>query len=970
MERVFIGFQKCRANAACEFVSLSEGFLQLVGYTRQEIAERFADSFFAMVEPEDHLSLRRSLEEQLAQGDHFALTYRVRAKDGRMIWLHDQGTLSREADGDYYLCQIADATRYYELDTYYRQVLDAIPNPIIITDNDLRINFINQAGLAANGMRESDCLGRPCSVFRTPYCGTEDCCAKHFLRGEPPTQQATPDGRFMRVNFAPRLDREGNRVGFISVSTDVTELVKAEQELRLSQERYRIALAQSENVLWEYHLDTRTVHCSDEAMAFYGLPREVPDMPESMIAAGVIAPEDAQAARALYARLHAGEATAQQVLRIRTAQGFYRHIHTAYTTICDEKGKPLQAIGISRDVTGEVELKTRFTQEQQYRNTMISDAVASYEVNLSRDTVQQMDGAWTEMMPGAPIIRYTQLLSRVCAQAVHPEHREGVNGMFSREAMLAAFAQGKRELSHTYLRLNQQGQMIWVLNTAYLIQNHAGGDICAFFYLKDVDEQKRRELDLEHSARYDPLTGLYNRNTAMERIDKVLQSGAPCALMILDIDNFKRINDTYGHVFGDAVLSELARKLAACLRKQQDVAGRLAGDEFILLIQDAPDQQTVTRRAQDVLDALRVTYQTDEKRCELSGSLGIAFAPEHGQDLDTLYDRVDQALYQAKRSGKNCYAIYTPQSGEQQSALHPRPSLLTPGDLGKSFAENVIEYTFRILYNAKDLKTAVIGLLELLAQHLQVDHAYLFENASSDGQYRASYEWYKDQAQSYRDRPIELDAHGMRAYLALFSQDGILCVPDVRQAEEPVRGLAASMRARCFVHCWVAVEEGYRAVLGVDDTREPRVFTPQQQQTLKIVGELIGTFLNNHRKQQERQRTTRSLQTVLLGMQYAVYVIDPLTYTLVFLNPHTQRIFPMAQVNQPCYRCLRNRDTPCPDCPIRSLDEVTQTATREIHDARTGQWLRMEANRVQWPDAGQYCMISCTEITQYKQEPS
>ena len=78
----------------------------------------------------------------------------------------------------------------------------------------------------------------------------------------------------------------------------------------------------------------------------------------------------------------------------------------------------------------------------------------------------------------------------------------------------------------------------------------------------------------------------------------------------------------------------------------------------------------------------------------------------------------------------------------------------------------------------------------------------------------------------------------------------------------------------------------------------------------------------------------------------------------------------MAQVNQPCYRCLRNRDTPCPDCPIRSLDEVTQTATREIHDARTGQWLRMEANRVQWPDAGQYCMISCTEITQYKQEPS
>ena len=91
----------------------------------------------------------------------------------------------------------------------------------------------------------------------------------------------------------------------------------------------------------------------------------------------------------------------------RPAQGFYRHIHTAYTTICDEKGKPLQAIGISRDVTGEVELKTRFTQEQQYRNTMISDAVASYKVNLSRDTVQQMDGAWTEMMPGAPIIRYT-----------------------------------------------------------------------------------------------------------------------------------------------------------------------------------------------------------------------------------------------------------------------------------------------------------------------------------------------------------------------------------------------------------------------------------------------------------------------------------------------------------------------------------------------------------------------------------
>ena len=72
-----------------------------------------------------------------------------------------------------------------------------------------------------------------------------------------------------------------------------------------------------------------------------------------------------------------------------------------------------------------------------------------------------------------------------------------------------------------------------------------------------------------------------------------------------------------------------------------------------------------------MLDALRVTYQTDEKRCKLSGSLGIAFAPEPGQDLDTLYDRVDQALYQAKRSGKNCYAIYNPSRGNNSRPCIP-----------------------------------------------------------------------------------------------------------------------------------------------------------------------------------------------------------------------------------------------------------------------------------------------------------
>ncbi len=172
--------------------------------------------------------------------------------------------------------------------------------------------------------------------------------------------------------------------------------------------------------------------------------------------------------------------------------------------------------------------------------------------------------------------------------------------------------------------------------------------------------------DIQQKAATDSLTGLYNRNYAEIQIAKLIGDAHSGAMMIIDMDNFKHINDTYGHIVGDRTLKIFADTLKANTGAD-DVVCRLGGDEFIVFLTDVTDRREISEKAQSILDMLAESLEKINCSRATSVSIGIAVIPGDGRNFDKLYTNADKALYYVKRNGKNAYAFYSDEKTKNKS---------------------------------------------------------------------------------------------------------------------------------------------------------------------------------------------------------------------------------------------------------------------------------------------------------------
>ncbi|HEY9209119.1 MAG TPA: EAL domain-containing protein [Acidovorax sp.] len=200
----------------------------------------------------------------------------------------------------------------------------------------------------------------------------------------------------------------------------------------------------------------------------------------------------------------------------------------------------------------------------------------------------------------------------------------------------------------------------------------------AVVYMRDMTEVKRMQEDMHYQATHDGLTGLVNRWMFMQHFEQAIQrarrSGRMMALLLLDLDEFKDVNDSHGHAAGDQVLIEVARRLRSGLRAG-DVIARLGGDEFTVLLPDVPSMDHVLQVALKLQRSLSARCQLKMGEVSLGASIGITAFPEDAQDSGTLMRFADMAMYAAKAHGRGTHAVYKPEMSEaliQRSQMHER----------------------------------------------------------------------------------------------------------------------------------------------------------------------------------------------------------------------------------------------------------------------------------------------------------
>ncbi len=267
-----------------------------------------------------------------------------------------------------------------------------------------------------------------------------------------------------------------------------------------------------------------------------------------------------------------------------------------------------------------------------------------------------------------------------------------LSGLAALIAVIVAVLVG-RGISRPVTRLARAAQRIQSGDYSQPVEEGRGRDeisgLASAFALMQRGIAAREERIL-HQANHDGLTGLPNRGHARDRLEQAIaqpRGDACCAVLMLDLDRFKEINDTLGHGFGDQVLKEVAKRLRQAVRPE-DMVARLGGDEFMVLMQDV-EREHAPRRARALLEHLRLPLDLPSTRINLDCSIGLVLHPDHGADAQTLLRRADIALYDAKQA-RSGVAVYQPGRDE----VHLR-QLTLMGDLRQSIQRGQLSLRFQ-----------------------------------------------------------------------------------------------------------------------------------------------------------------------------------------------------------------------------------------------------------------------------------
>ncbi len=339
--------------------------------------------------------------------------------------------------------------------------------------------------------------------------------------------------------------------------------------------------------------------------------------------------------------------------------GKARYASTSKYILKDAEGNVMGLLGITKDITQFYLARQRYHQELKYLFELPEDTFAVSYVDIDDWRIitqrrQEIEGTTLQSC-------YTvEELVEAAIESIADEKCEAsvFYREFSREKLQEVYASGNKIYSFEYQRYMSDGTLRWVQSDLKFMTDMDSGHLCAMLTAKDIEEKKREEQELIFAAKMDKMTMVLNRETSMEYIRHILkqETAAEHVLFMIDIDNFKNLNDTLGHQKGDDFLMALAKVLKNCFR-ETDVVGRIGGDEFFAFMRNVSDKAALEKKAKELRQVICKVCANYEGM-NMSGSIGISMYPKDGNTLDELYRKADQALYQAKRTGKDKYVIY------------------------------------------------------------------------------------------------------------------------------------------------------------------------------------------------------------------------------------------------------------------------------------------------------------------------
>lgn len=525
----------------------------------------------------------------------------------------------------------------------YRAAIEHSGDGFFVVDRNLRIVEVNDTLSAMFGYARHEMLGRNPLDFATPETRATvrnqwqsiDRVERRRYRFE---GQRKDGSRFpVLVRSVTHRGADGAIDGSVGFVTDLSEIEQAQQTLAASERELRSILDNMQDTYYRTDVEGRIVRASKSAEKLLGYPIE--QLIGRRLADLYCEPgERDEFLRMLEAN---GGSVRQFESRLRRGDGTVIWVSTNAQYYCDAAGRAAGVEGTTRDIT-----EARRAQEDLRLAACVFECAAEGIAITDRElTLLSVNPAFVEMMgESAERAKHRRLVDFVSAP-------DGAN---LDRLLQRAVAQRQQWSGEVSARLGD-GSSAEVWLTVSMVCDDRGEPANCVAMFSEITERKVSHARMAFLAHHDPLTQLPNRLLLRDRVDQAIsraaRSGATLALLFVDLDDFKRVNDSFGHQTGDALLREIAGRLAHCVR-ETDTVSRHGGDEFVIALPDLTDVGVVERVARCIAEQVSAPLHAGGVEVRVSCSIGVALYPGDGEDCDALVQRADASMYAAKRAGR------------------------------------------------------------------------------------------------------------------------------------------------------------------------------------------------------------------------------------------------------------------------------------------------------------------------------
>jgi diguanylate cyclase (GGDEF)-like protein/PAS domain S-box-containing protein len=708
-------------------VWVNAAFERLTGWSLEEVRGKSPGAVL-QCEHTDRTVIE-AVRAALDAGEDIRVEILNRARDGRLYWLDMDIQPERDATGAVvgFVAIESEVTEQAKLRQYLRTVFNAASAGLIILDAEGRVVDANPEAERLVGRSLAEVIGQPLHpaipVYGPdgrPLAPEDRPTARALATGEPQLGVVIgidgADGRrrWLQVNARRELDPQTARfilvVGFVDVTVDR----EREAHIRAARDRAERTSAELKAVFdnWPGGItivdqDLQFLRCNERY-------RDLLDLPDSLFATGL--PNLKDVFRFNAARGEYGPADVEETVRRLTERAVVFEPSVLERTrpngvTIEIRGMPIPGGGFVTTYT-DVSERRRAEDMILQKSRLAEEKSRQLEITMAHMTqgLSVFDGEgrltlWNARYPELFDIPPARLAPGVPLRALLAEQRE--SGVFDGDVdvylatVQSAVGRGE-EVSFTTTQ--RSGRIIRSVHAPA----PEGGWIATH---EDVTDQVRAADRIAFAATHDLLTGVANRGGLTQRIagelPEVLRRGGTAAVLLVDLDRFKVVNDTFGHAVGDRVLEIAAERMRAHVRPV-DMIARFGGDEFAVYCGTAADQREASVVvASRLLTALSAPYDIDGRQIFIGASIGIALAPDHGTTADTLIRNADSALYEVKTGGRNGLRIF---DERLEAAARERRDL--EADLRDALARDEFELHYQPIVSV--IEQRVVGMEALL----------------------------------------------------------------------------------------------------------------------------------------------------------------------------------------------------------------------------------------------------------------